>query len=88
MPTAKAPTVVQYLKGLPADRWSETKKVRELIRRHLPKGYRERASPGFISSEVPLSRYPDAYNSQPLGSAALAAQKGHSARYQVPPPRD
>jgi hypothetical protein len=30
---------------------------------------------------VPLSRYPDTYNKQPLVYAALAAQKNHAALY-------
>lgn len=36
---------------------------------------------GMISYQVPLSRYPDTYNKQPLLYAALAAQKNHFAVY-------
>jgi hypothetical protein len=35
----------------------------------------------MIVYEVPLSRYPDTYNGQPLCYAALAAQKNHAAVY-------
>jgi hypothetical protein len=34
---------------------------------------------GMISWEVPLERYSDTYNGQPLSYAALAAQKSHTA---------
>jgi hypothetical protein len=35
----------------------------------------------MISWELPLARFPHTYNGQPLGVAALAAQKGHYALY-------
>ena len=35
----------------------------------------------MISYEIPLKRYPDTYNSQPLMYAALAAQKNNYALY-------
>ena len=36
---------------------------------------------GMITYQVPLSRYPDTYNKQPLMMAALASQKNHMAVY-------
>jgi hypothetical protein len=36
---------------------------------------------GMISYEIPLERYPDTYNKQPLGLAALASQKKHMSLY-------
>ena len=36
---------------------------------------------GMISYEIPLARYPDTYNGQPLGVLALAAQKRHYSLY-------
>src|ERR1051326_8619672 len=36
---------------------------------------------GMIGWEVPLERYPDTYNGQPLLYAALAAQKNYTALY-------
>jgi len=36
---------------------------------------------GMIAYEVPLDRYPDTYNRQPLMYMALAAQKNHYAVY-------
>jgi hypothetical protein len=55
--------------------------VRDLVLRHLPDGYEERVSWGMISYEVPLARYPETYNRQPLCFAAIAAQKHHYALY-------
>jgi hypothetical protein len=36
---------------------------------------------GMLGWYVPLSRYPDTYNKQPLALASLAAQKGYNALY-------
>ena len=36
---------------------------------------------GMITYQVPLDRYPDTYNGQPLAYAALASQKNHMAVY-------
>ncbi len=36
---------------------------------------------GMIAYQVPLERYPDTYNGQPLLYAALASQKNHMAVY-------
>ena len=45
--------------------------MRKVIRANLPKGYRESIGWGCITYEVPLKVYPDTYNGQPLGVAAL-----------------
>jgi uncharacterized protein DUF1801 len=55
--------------------------VREVVRRNLPAGYQETMNWGMISYEVPLSRYPETYNGQPLCYAAIAAQKSHYSLY-------
>jgi len=36
---------------------------------------------GMISYEIPLERYPNTYNGQPLSYVALAAQKSYYALY-------
>ncbi len=74
-------TVAAYLAGLPADRRAELSRVRRVIRKHLPKGYKEGVGFGMITWTVPLRVYPDTYNGQPLCYAALAVQKGHSSLY-------
>jgi hypothetical protein len=81
MAKSKALSPAEYLAELPADRRATLKKVRAVIRRHLPKGYRETINWGVISYEVPLSRFPNTYNGQPLMYAGLAAQKNYHAVY-------
>ena len=81
MVTSRAATVPDYLAGLPADRRKAISAVRSVIRKNLPKGYKETMGFGMICYSVPLSRYPDTYNGQPLCYAALAAQKQYNAVY-------
>jgi uncharacterized protein YdhG (YjbR/CyaY superfamily) len=78
---SKATTVEQYLDQLPPERRAVIAKVRDVVRRHLPRGYDETMNWGMISYELPLERYPKTYNGQPLSLAALAAQKNHYALY-------
>lgn len=81
MAKSSAGTVVEYLKQLPQERRAVVAAVRNLIRRNLPAGYRETMSWGVICYGIPLQRYPNTYNQQPLAYAALAAQKNHYALY-------
>jgi len=76
-----AETVAEYLDSLPEDRRKALKKVRAEIRKRLPKGYRELMQYGMISYVVPLSRYSETYNGQPLALASLASQKSYMAVY-------
>ncbi|MGH8076005.1 MAG: DUF1801 domain-containing protein [Lysobacter sp.] len=55
--------------------------VRDAVNAHLPPGYIESMAYGMIGWAVPLSRYPDTYNKQPLGYAGLAAQKNCYSLY-------
>ena len=75
MAKSKVTTVEQYLASLPEERRAVVATVRDFVRKNLPKGYREGINWGMIAFEVPLERYPDTYNKQPLCYAALAAQK-------------
>jgi hypothetical protein len=81
MARSNAATVQAYLDELPEERRAVIAAVRDVILRHLPAGYRETMSWGLISYEVPLERYPDTYNGQPLSYVCLAAQKNHYALY-------
>ena len=76
-----AATVEEYLAGLPEDRREALEAVRGVVLENLPEGYEECISSGMISYVVPLSRYPDTYNGQPLALASLASQKRHMALY-------
>ena len=83
MAASKAVTVAEYLAELPEDRRPAIEAVRAVILEHLPPGYDEVMQHGMISYVVPLSRYPDTYNKQPLAIASLANQKHHMALYLV-----
>ena len=78
---SSAPTVQKYLDELPEDRRAVVEAVREMVLHNLPEGYRESFNWGMITYEVPLERYPNTYNGQPLGYLALAAQKNYYALY-------
>ncbi len=75
MAGSAATTVEAYLAELPPERRAIVSTVRDLVNSHLPPGYSETMGWGMICWGVPLSRYPDTYNRQPLCYAALAAQK-------------
>jgi uncharacterized protein YdhG (YjbR/CyaY superfamily) len=81
MATSNAPTVDEYLAELPPDRRAVVSEVRQMIRRHIPEGYQEMMSFGMMGYGIPLSRYPNTYNKQPLGYVALAAQKSGFSLY-------
>ncbi|CAN5904636.1 hypothetical protein BH11GEM2_BH11GEM2_35110 [soil metagenome] len=76
-----AKTVDACLASLPDDKRSAITTVRDLVLRNLPAGYVEGMGFGMIYYSIPLSRYPDTYNKQPLGYVALAAQKNFKAIY-------
>jgi hypothetical protein len=78
---SEASTVRQYLDELPAGRREVVAAVRETILRHLPSGYQETMNWGMINYVIPLKRYPNTYNREPLGYVALAAQKNHFSLY-------
>jgi uncharacterized protein YdhG (YjbR/CyaY superfamily) len=81
MVTSRATTIAGYLAELPAERRKTISAVRAVVRKHLPKGYKESVGYGMICYSVPLSTYPETYNGQPLCYAALAAQKNYCAIY-------
>ena len=81
MAMSSAATVEEYLAELPEDRRATLSAVRDVIRHNLPAGYRERVGWGMISYDIPLERYADTYNGQPLCYAGLAAHKNHFSLY-------
>lgn len=83
MVSSKATSVAQYLKELPADRRAVISAVRDLVNRHLPKGFAEVMQYGMISWIVPPARLPVTYNGQPYAVLALAAQKNNFALYSM-----
>jgi len=83
MVSSKETTPAAYLASLPPDRRKVIAAVRRLVKKHLPEGYVETMNWGMLSYEIPLSRYPDTYNKQPLSYVALAAQKNNYALYMM-----
>lgn len=76
-----ASTVEEYLAELSPERRDIVAAVRDTVNAHLPAGYVEGMGWGMITWSVPLERYPDTYNGQPLGYLALASQKRYLALY-------
>lgn len=81
MAMSKAKTVAAYLDEQTPERRAELEQVLRVIRKHMPKGYAEAMAWGMIGWGVPLERYPDTYNGQPLCYAGLAAQKHSNSLY-------
>ncbi len=81
MPRSDAVSVADYLASLPPERRAVVARVRDLVNARLPAGYAETMAFGMIGWGVPLARYPDTYNKQPLGYVALAAQKNGYSLY-------
>jgi hypothetical protein len=73
--------VGEYLDRLPPERREVVRAVRDVVAAAMPEGYAEGVAFGMITWSIPLERYPNTYNGQPLGYVALAAQKRHYALY-------
>jgi len=69
-------TPQDYLNDLPENRRIEIKKVRSLIRKNLPKGYKELIKWGMITYEVPPKK-----DGKPSVSVSLGNQKNYMAMY-------
>ena len=85
MVSSAATNPEQYLAELPEDRRAVMTAMRKLIRRHLPKGYVETIGFGMLAYVIPLEKYPETYNGQPLGYLGLCAQKNYYALYMLGP---
>jgi hypothetical protein len=81
MVSSHATSIKDYLAELPEERRKAIASVRSVIRKNIPKGYVEAMQYGMISYIVPLKRFPDTYNKQPLAYISLASQKHHMAIY-------
>ena len=77
----KAKTVKEYIDALPGDQQPTVRKLRSLVKKHLPDGYTEGMNFGAITYAVPLKVLSDTYNGQPLCYAAIAAQKNYYSLY-------
>ena len=85
MVQSSAKTVDEYIDELPEERREAIAKLRKLVKKNLPKGYRENVGYGMIAWTIPLDKFPDTYNGQPLCYIGLASQKNHMALYLMGP---
>ena len=80
-PPSNVKTPAQYIASLPADRAETIETVRALVNQHIPRGFEECLVWGTIGWTIPLSRYPDTYNKQPICYVALSSQKNYCSLY-------
>src|SRR5580704_3862336 len=80
-PPSSVKTPAQYIASLPADRAKTIAAVRALVNKHIPRGHDECIVWGTIGWTIPLSRYPDTYNKQPICYVALSSQKNYCVLY-------
>jgi len=84
MSNSSPASVAAYLDALTPDRRKVVAAARALVRKHIPKGYKETVAYGMIGWVVPLSMCPETYNGQPLTYVCLASQKQYCALYLMP----
>ncbi|MBK9331722.1 MAG: DUF1801 domain-containing protein [Ignavibacteria bacterium] len=84
--TSDAATVNEYIDSLPEDRKKFVTKLRNIIKKNLPKGFKEEMSYGMIGYVIPHSLYPDGYHCDPklpLPFINIASQKNFIALYHM-----
>lgn len=59
-------------------------RLRAMITKKLPRGYEEAVTRNMLVYQVPLARYSDTYNGQPLWYLALASQKSGLSLHLMP----
>ena len=80
-PASSVKTPAQYIASLPADRAKTIAAVRAHVNKHIPSGYDECLVWGTIGWTIPLSRYPETHNNQPICYVALSSQKNYCSLY-------
>jgi uncharacterized protein YdhG (YjbR/CyaY superfamily) len=83
---SKATTVEAYIKELPEDRQKAITQLRAVIKKNIPKGFKEVMSYGMMGYCVPHSIYPAGYHcnpKDPLPFAGLASQKNSINFYHM-----
>lgn len=83
---SKATTVDDYLKELPAERKEAITKLRKVIAKNIPKGFKEGMGYGMAGYSVPHSIYPKGYHCDPkvpLPFMGFASQKNFIALYHM-----
>ena len=83
---SKSKTVAEYVKELPADRQQTIEQLRSVIKKNLPKGFKEEMNYGMIGYVIPHSLYPAGYHckpTDPLPFMNVASQKNFIAVYHM-----
>ncbi len=83
---SKAATVDQYLSEVPPERQEAMNKLRKVISKNLPKGFKETMGYGMMGYCVPHSIYPAGYHcnpKDPLPFAGMASQKNSINFYHM-----
>lgn len=83
---SKAATVADYMAELPEEREKAISKLRSVIKKNLPKGFKEEMNYGMIGYVVPHSKYPAGYHcnpSDPLPFLCIASQKNSVNIYHM-----
>lgn len=83
---SKEQTVDAYMNALPEERKLPMMKLRDIILKSIPKGFKEEMSYGMIGYVVPHSLYPKGYHCSPelpLPFLSIASQKNFIAVYHM-----
>lgn len=83
---SKAKTVDEYIAEIPADRQNAMQQLRKIVKKNLPKGFKESMNYGMMGYAVPHSIYPAGYHcnpSDPLPFMGIASQKNSINIYHM-----
>ncbi len=83
---SKSTTIDAYIAQLPDDRKKAMTELRKVIKKNLPKGFKEEMSYGNIGYVVPHSKYPPGYHCDPklpLPFMGVASQKNSINFYHM-----
>ncbi len=79
-------TPAEYIASLSPDRKAAIRRLREVLRNNLPRGFEETIDYGMIGYVVPHSLYPAGYHSDPKRGVpfiSLASQKQYVSFYHM-----
>ncbi|MDD9947435.1 MAG: DUF1801 domain-containing protein [Myxococcales bacterium] len=81
-----ANTPAEYIAELPKERQAVVKKLRQVLRKNLPKGFKETMGHGMLAYVVPHQLFPAGYHcdpKEPLPFINLASQKQYVSLYHM-----
>jgi len=82
----KAVDADDYISKIPEERQAAMKKLRAVIKKNIPKGFKEGVGYGMMGWSVPHSKYPAGYHCKPedpLPFIGIASQKNFIAVYHM-----